>query len=415
MKDDGTDTKEGTVDGKGTGVNTNNMPLLRAQLTDGFPYVSGKGADGSGTIEGSMSYLFAENNTYHQKTMVDGGGLFQKDKDGYYYYDSAKNSAYFDGTTFTLYDTVVRPGYTAIDGSSDIQRSNFLPFNEVEGAVTVDTELTTGVPAAKLNNPVDLWFGMTVEFDFYMPKDGKMNGEPMIFDFHGDDDVFVYIDDVLVLNIIGTHAAQSATIDFSTGIAKDVHPAEGKTAYLGSNLKEIFEAAGKNDVLFDGNTFADYTKHTLKFFYMERGGNISYCRLRFNMPILPNNSLTVTKEVEAEAGADAETVSYIKDSLEYQFRVWKADENGNSLEKLFIEQGDTFDILENSTKVDEGIVGAEGLFTLKTGQSAQFTEMLTKSEGHKYYIVEEGSDYGLSNYDHIALDGNSVTENDVVF
>lgn len=174
-----------------------------------------------------------------------------------YYYDSSKNAAYFDGSDFELYDVVVRPKYTS-STETDVQRANFLPFNQVlDNHVTVDTTLSTGVSAAYLNDPVDLWFGMTVEFDFFMPKDGKMDGEDMIFDFHRDDDV-------LVLDIGGTHGAESASINFNTGAASD--PTRDST------LAEIFEAAGQTDKI-NGNTFADYTKHTLKFFYMERGGN----------------------------------------------------------------------------------------------------------------------------------------------
>lgn len=140
---------------------------------------------------------------------------------------------------------------------------------------------------------------MTVEFNFYMPKDGKINGNEMIFDFKGDDDVFVYIDDNLVLDIGGTHAAQSGSINFATGEVTDPSTSTAAT------LKEIFELKEK--------TFNDYSQHTLKFFYLERGGNISYCRLRFNMPTIPENSLTVAKNLVTD-GTDnnSEITDYLK-------------------------------------------------------------------------------------------------------
>ncbi len=46
---------------------------------------------------------------------------------------------------------------------------------------------------------------------------------------------------------------------------------------------------------------------------------------------------------------------------------------------------------------------------------AVFKQVNILCESDDYYIVESGSDYGLSNYDHIALDGSDVDENDVVF
>ena len=370
--EDETDTMEGSVDGTGSGSNTYNKPVLQRTLQNGFPYVS----DTDKGISGSLSYLFDENGTYHEGTMTGGGGLFQQDDEGYFYYDSMKNAAYFDGDNFRLYDCVVRPGYTSADGT-DIQRSNFLPFNEVLDAVEVDTALSDeadNIPAAKLLNPVDLWFGMTVEFDFLMPKNGQMDGEDMIFDFHGDDDVFVYIDDVLVLDIGGTHAAQSGTINFCTGEAEDPNGNDG-----GRTLGEIFSDAGK---ALDGDTFADYTKHRLKFFYMERGGNISYCRLRFNMPILLDKSLTVTKELTASGNSSV--TEFLEDTLSYQFRVVKA-----GTEELYIQPGTSYNILQNGVAAGSGTVDESGYFSLKAGQSAQFASMLEKGEGETDYVVEE--------------------------
>ena len=407
------DAKEGSIDGVYAGTagvyNINNHPILKKTLVNGYPYVEGKNTTldkEAADIEGSMDYLFSDTiqGSYHKGTMTNGGGLFQKPTEGedagYYVYDSAKNSAYFDGKSFKLYDTVVRPNYSAIDGS-DVQRSNFLPFNQVANKVTVDTTLSTGVQAAKLNEPVDLWFGMTVEFDFFMPKDGQMNGNDMIFDFRGDDDVFVYIDDVLVVNLIGTHAAETATINFADGTVTQNRTGtkniDGNVVGpINSTLKKCFEEAGEIGT-FDGDTFADYTKHTLKFFYMERGGNISYCRLRFNMPILPKNSLMVGKElvVDNPAGEDVtEYVSELSKSLSYEFAVWKTDKDGNILEDddgnktLLVQPGDKFKIQENGDDVGEGTVGGEGYFTLKAGQSALFEELLKKYRG-EYYIVEE--------------------------
>ena len=371
-------------------------PLL---TKDGYPSAKISGEDLS------MDYLFrdsGDSGSYWKGTMEDGGRLFRHE-DGYYYYDSALNSAYYDAESqrFILYNTVVRPHYTS--SGSRIPASNFLPFNEVIGQVTVDQpELTP--PRAYLNGKVDLWFGMSVEFDFFMPKDGLLDGTPMEFEFLGDDDVFVYIDDVLVLDIGGTHAAQKGTIDFSTGYCDSPY----KRGYLSS----IFKAAKGDEFKeydFNGSTFEDYSKHTLKFFYMERGGNISYCKLRFNMPTIPDGSLNVSKELDGPT----EVADYLKANMEYQFKVVKAGSDGKATDELFIHEGDPYKILgvEETQYVGEG-----GIFTLKAGQTAQFVNM-PQLGGSSSYIVQEimpdivAGQYGGVEYRVAKDEGQTETKN----
>ncbi|MBQ7026738.1 MAG: Cna B-type domain-containing protein, partial [Peptococcaceae bacterium] len=227
----------------------------------------------------------------------------------------------------------------------------------------------------QLKNDVNLWFGMMVEFEFLMPKDGMVNGEPMVFDFLGDDDVFVYIDDVLVLDIGGTHEAQSGTINFATGAADS--PKQPNT-----NLKELFQAAGKDVSGFDGNTFADYTVHTLKFFYLERGGTYSYCKLQFNMPTLPEKSLTVEKQLTVE---NDDVKDFLEGALDYSFRVIKNDGI------VAVPEGTTFVIKQDGQADREGTVGKDGFFTLKAGQKAEFANMaqyVDIAAGETYYVQE---------------------------
>lgn len=63
-------------------------------------------------------------------------------------------------------------------------------------------------------------FGMTVQFAFYMPADGQVNGQDMTFTFSGDDDVWVFIDNKLVLDIGGIHGAIGGNINFADGTSK---------------------------------------------------------------------------------------------------------------------------------------------------------------------------------------------------
>lgn len=386
-----------------------NLPVMEDTLDpNGFPQ----------SEKGTMQLYFDPNGSYHRATMENGGGLFRKDSEGYWWYDSVDTAAYYDQSTnrFKLYNCSLVPAYTIhfntkafnqwADGNyNPVRMGNFLPFNDVNPDTTrwlkplidtvkkldstaTDSNLTYSTQNyVALKAPVDNWFGMTMDIEFYMPEDGKMNGQDVIFDFHGDDDVFVYIgiwdeqlkdyDYRLVLDIGGTHGARSGNINFATGAVLDRPATDSGTRER--TLKEIFNLSG--------DTFEDYTNLKLKFYYMERGGNISYCRLRFNLPTLPQRSLTVTKELTVD---EEGLKDFLEDTYVYDFRVVKADSNGNPTTEPMIQEGEEFIILENGAAVGFGTVGDDGWFQLKAGQSAEFDNMaaLTNSFRTDYFVEE---------------------------
>ena len=407
-------------DGGQYSANGGGTPTMRTTLVNGYPAVTGSGNT-------SMAYLFNPAGEYHVGTAVDGGFLFQKDENGNYYYDAALNAAYFDESTnqFTLYNGVVRPNYPddAYWNETDFYNLvNYFPFNELtEQTVIIDnpTKLS-GVKTTEINSStkLDLWFGMTVEFEFLMPEDGLVNGEPMVFEFLGDDDVFVYIDDRLVLDIGGTHGALSGTIDFSTGSV--FYQNSNNESGINTNLRTLFTNHTYNGeaVALNGNTFADYTVHKLKFFYLERGGNISYCKLKYNLPTLPEGSLRIEKELTHTDSASAEMKSYIENSVDYKFKVVKADGT------LYLPSNK--DGVSNEYKVYEGDVlketrtlGSDGIITLKAGQYALFENMVQYDEDgslapgsiETYYVQEIMEGEITGQYEEIlyTVNGNGGT------
>ncbi len=118
-------------------------------------------------------------------------------------------------------------------------------------------------------------FGMSLAVDFAMTEDGKYNGKDCKFEFMGDDDVWVYVDNKLAIDLGGIHDAESAYIDFAS---KEV-------------VYTYHDGTKEDRVSFSelGLDVNDNTLHTLKVFYLERGAGNSNCKIKFNMPTINHN------------------------------------------------------------------------------------------------------------------------------
>ncbi|MCI8402037.1 MAG: fibro-slime domain-containing protein [Lachnospiraceae bacterium] len=264
--------------------------------------------------EESLDYLFDPSVTSAYKhSYVNVDGLFQLDDEGYYYYNMRENFAEFRASreatnttpgegSFILYDA---PATVRTDGKASI--GNFFPFNtgeEVFDGLDENGKLTSDVYCAR--NTMNHHLGMTVEIQFRQPIGGEISvgskgRQPMTFEFSGDDDVWVFIDDVLVLDLGGTHSEIYGTIDFSTGevcIGRAFgtngipeNPKDPANLVTQTTLKALFEAAGqesnRDTTAWRGETFANNSDHTLRMFYLERGNYDSSIALRFNLqPLL---------------------------------------------------------------------------------------------------------------------------------
>lgn len=413
---------QGTKDGPGAAsddrgywpIHTldNNLELMQNRLTDeGYPYLNATTIaeswykDGQenwyvdyniSSKAGSLQYLFDVNGSYYVDTMTNGGGLFQQDEQGYYYYNSAYNAASYDENAkkFILYDHVIRPYYVGhSDGDStinDITSGNFLPFTSIDSSTVQqvengDTTQTNGANRLEIRQGAehDMWFGMMIEMDFYMPADGQVNGEDMVFEFIGDDDVYVYVDNVLLLNLGGAHTAWKGVINFAEGTATG-WDSDGNCVWS-TTFEEAYDQANDPQIIDD--TFVGYTEHTMKFFYMDRGANISYCDIRFNLVQPPENTLEVTKALD-----DAEVAEALQNDVIYPFRIVKADENGNPTDELYVPTGTEYYLAASSPYEEEtGVkkVGANGIFYLRAGQTAYFEDMLEFDTDGSQYIVQE--------------------------
>lgn len=356
---------------------TENRAKVLPNLENGYPVFNCRGYCNNA----SLGYLFgASTNPKGEKatgvtSYSPTNTLLQKETINdveYYYYDSNKNAVDYDteNNRFMLRDYLER-GYSMSSYPSEKDRYEFLPFNYWNDNRSIKTLEDTGFTYNYDKEEIDHWFGMTMEFSFYMPKNGTINDSDMIFSFSGDDDVWVFIDDVLVLDLGGTHGAVDGSINFKTGeVSGYINWNEKVGTPNETTIYESFENANKLDTVKwndDNTTFDDYTLHTVKFFYLERGAAISNCKIRFNIPVLPSGSLSVKKEY---FGND-------KYTDDYEFTLYDKTSGEN------IPVANTsYTIGEKEFFTDEN-----GKFTLKTNEVAIFK--LTNS--HKYYVEETNS------------------------
>ena len=126
----------------------------------------------------------------------------------------------------------------------------------------------------------DFYFGMEMKMNFLQPKGGltgKDGKQPMVFYFTGDDDVWVYIDGKLFLDLSGIHRHVGGEIDFVNGVVK-YYSLDTKTGDVSSTPYKTVtfsEILGSNAGLNANGTFNDYTTHSFSFYYMERGSGSS--------------------------------------------------------------------------------------------------------------------------------------------
>ena len=285
-------------------------------------------------------------------------GLLQA-KGGYYEYDSSRNYAAYNANK-NAFDVYNAAGVMQA-GAEPHSVGQFFPFDAADEVFKEeDGKLVPNGITSQNNGPLNHYFGLSMSSRFVQPKDGKTNaGTPMTFEFAGDDDVWVFIDDVLVGDIGGIHASADLTINFQTGYISVNNSANG-------TLKSKFKDAGRDISGFNGNTFADGTNHTLKFFYLERGATDSNMRLKFNLVTVPESDIIKFDQ-------DGGLVEGAQFAL-YKTDEWFADTTTNPENLLGSGTTNANGQLTLTNKADNGVINFDDLY---------------KEYHYKYYLLKE--------------------------
>lgn len=337
-----------------TGGENPQSGIVSNTLFDGYPWLSdtwgGK----------SLRYLFDSSAQTGKTSHFGVTGLLQA-QGGYYVYDSTHNYAAYNANknAFDIYDT------GGVGNSS--HQGQFFPFDAADKVFNEENDrlVQNGITAdntASYNagKPVNHHFGLSMSTRFVQPDGGKTNkDEDMTFEFAGDDDVWVFIDDVLVGDIGGIHDRASLNINFKTGDIKVNGKSDG-------TLLSKYQMAGKDgDTRWYGSTFADGTNHTLKFFYLERGALYSNMELKFNLVTVPESDI-IKFDQDGKFVQGAE------------FQLYKTD-------KDFKTEG----ALLGSGTTDEA-----GCLTLTNDDGSgviNFDDLYNKDHSNKYYLLKETS------------------------
>lgn len=345
-----------------TGGSSPRSGIVNNVLTGGYPKLT----DSWGGEP--LGYLFDSSTQTGKISHMGVTGLLQA-KGGYYEYDSSKNYAAYNvnKNAFDVYE-VAGVGQA---GAGSQNGGQFFPFDAADKVFKEENGCLVRNGITSSNNgdsnyndgkPLNHYFGLSMSSRFVQPTDGKTNagdpaGDPMTFEFAGDDDVWVFIDDVLVGDIGGIHTSAKLTIDFQTGEIKVNDSPDGTL------LSKFQEAKQDTTKGFKGDTFDDGTNHTLKFFYLERGATDSNMKLKYNLVTVPESDIIKFDQ-------DGKFVQGAK------FQLYKTDKDfKNELEPLGSGTTDEAGHLTLTNDDDNGVIN--------------FDDLYNEDHSNKYYLLKE--------------------------
>ena len=394
----------------------------------------------------SLSELFAEatpvNHLFLEKT---------HEESGYFEYNCTNNFAHLNADgNFTVYDQV-----GTIETSRNkltLKHGQFMPYNDLTPgefsafhANETDSKANPlpiddprrekplyKIPYSGTDHNADYFFGMELEAGFTQTHSGlDAWGNDMIFEFTGDDDFWLYVDGVRVIDLGGIHSALSGSVNFRTGVVKvdtfqdttlraiftETYIAKYKANHNGEEppaseldtyLAKYFEPGE--------DMFKDFSAHKMKVFYMERGSGASNLHMRFNLSAVKPGQVLLTKEVSGSDDLDFALV-------DYPFQIWyKISDEGQYklLDPHDSSAADNIEVYYPNSQTDVKYVESyippgtnktyHNVFFLSAGESAyiDFPDNI-----YDYYITECGINtevYSAVKCNGTVLSGSDLSE-----
>lgn len=240
-----------------------------------------------------------------------------------------------------------------------------------------------------VRNDLNYGFGMALSVDFTVPEKGKIDDQDVTFTFTGDDDVWIYIDGKLVVDLGGDHKDASCTLNFannSTTYATGLNSKSVTSASSVYSLTDVMKGSTKNTV------------HKLQMFYMERGLIESNLQVEFSFTPV-DNKLTTTKTVNTVNVNDG-----IKDAVAAADSFTFTNVNNGSSNTGYSPLGSKeYFLTEKSGSTSSMVSGTDGSYSMKNGSSAVFTNItdvgnwLTVSESmNDSFIKYSSSTYSVT-------------------
>ena len=411
-----------------TTVNSNRVTLYRTsssnvQITRSLPYAVWNTWSKNISNGGQYTYSgLVEPTLDSNKDIVftkPEGGIFNSDstvkdiytnvempfvyEDGVYTFDASQNGVYFKEDSTQSSTSAQSGGRLYFD--ENVTQSNGVGYGDGSQTLWMPFNSTTNIDGEA---DCDYYFGMRTTIPFTMTENGRVNpnddsSDPITFSFSGDDDVWVFVDGQLVIDLGGIHNRLDATIDFasnswviesSNGVNNNVVGDYNNKSLSGT----IFNENGVQGTLNQTReTFAAAASHELTIFYLERGAGSSNCKIQFNLPM--NDSVSVRKvatESKTESGDISDLTAEeqaMVNNTDFGFTLYKDDEPvANTNYNVLNENGQIIQTVSTD---------AAGHFYLKAGQTARFIGQI---EDSTYYVVEDGvsNSYQLPTYSYNA-------------
>ena len=356
-----------------------------------------------GKVYKDVVFPFKQSNVFNGTNNDAKEGIAQ-----YWYYDSK------DTPLYLKQDTSEGGGYYLDSPIDDAEKKHSQNRNTVNGEEDGYGFFPFNQYAGNHVIKYNYGYGAKLQFDFTLTEDGQIvvgydnDGKeqtvPIKFFFSGDDDVWVFIDDQLVLDVGGAHAKAQGLLEFGADKSGDNTVTSYVSNIKASNNNNYTQLDNSKNVTFNGTgyqfkwksnepmTLPKNTKHTLTMYYMERGMWESNMAVAFNFP--DHNELQVEKQVDA-AGVRKLLQPYFTDpNLKFTVGIKNWATHYAALNQTATTDAGGSSGIGFTTKQytipDYGSVEAKGL---KNAAGAQYTT----SKGEKTYTVGEGGKFTLQN------------------